>query len=183
MPVNSATVLLRLGCLAFGTGAGVLFPKHLPLPASRTSARSSAWVWLDILLGICKVVVSCAVALLVVPLPVSVTFLYTGTGILAAAVGAEPDQWQHHLPVVCAWMILYLPFTGVLACLGGVLLVLAAEVPGVSVLAVLVFAAPMALLQFGPEGGLVLLATAAMWCIWQAGYHRLHRKNTGLFPG
>lgn len=183
MAVNSATVLLRLGCLAFGAVAGVLFPKHLPLSAGRTSAHSSAWVWLDILLGICKVVVSCAVALLVVPLPVPVTFLYTGTGILATAIVAEPDQWQHHLPVVCAWMILYLPFTGALACLGGVLLVLAAEVPGVSVLAVLVFAAPMALLQFGPEGGLVLLSTAAMWCLWQAGYHRLRRKNTGLFPG
>lgn len=181
MPAGSAMVWLRFGCLAFGATMGALFPRYLPLPLRQAAVKTAAWT--DILLGICKVVVSCAVALTVVPLPVSLTFLYTGTGLLAATAVIEPEHWHHQLPVVCTWMVLYLPFTGVLASLGGVLLVLSAGVPGMSVLAVLVFAAPMALLQFGAEGGLLLLAIAAALCAWQIGYHRLGRKKKGLFSG
>lgn len=151
-------VILRLGYFLFGvTVQGFLLTRE-KASLFRTGTGSSRLMCL--LLGVSKTVVCCAAAALTVWLPADIAILYTGLG-LAAAV-REKARLAEMLPVICTWLILYLPITGTLACLGGGLLVLAADVPEMAALAMLVLAAPMALLQFGPEGALVLLGAAVL---------------------
>lgn len=64
--------------------------------------------------------------------------------------------------LVCAWVVACLPFTGALACLGAMALALAAECPQLGLAAVPVFAAPVALLQFGALDALAMLAGAVV---------------------
>lgn len=154
-------VLLRLMCLAFGTAV-----QMIPLVCMQriwSGCRKNGRVrLLQGMAGICTMTVCCAIAVLTVPLPVPVTILYTGFGGAVASAARERNGMTELLPMLCAWLILYLPVTGALACLGGGLLVLAADTPEMAVPAILVLASPMAFLQFGPEGALVLLGTVAL---------------------
>lgn len=153
-------ILLRLGCLLFGGIAGVLLSDQV---LQRFSLQTSPGgkKMLNLMFDVAKTVVCCAAAVWMVPLPVYTVILYTGLGITVTCTETQPGMTWKQLPIICTWLILYLPVTGTLACLGGMLLVLAADTPGLSCLAVLVVAAPMALLQFGAEGGLALLSAAA----------------------
>ena len=161
--METAVWAARLACLAFGIGVGLILSERVCSRLCSAFAPGEAML-MKFMLGTGKTVVACAAAAVTAPLPASVAILYTGLGILAAhSFEGKPKQGTV-LAVVCPWVILYLPFTGALACLGGGLLVLAADVPAVAGLAMTVLAAPMALLQFGPEGGLVLLAAAGLVC-------------------
>lgn len=164
--MESMTILMRLGCLAFGAAAGLLFPGSRRDKHGRRgdSERATGLLYLTWQVG--GAVLCCAAAALFVPLPVMTVFLYTGLGLFLVPLGTALPE-QNGLAVICAWLILYLPVTGALACLGGTLMVLAAEVPYMAALSVLVLAAPMALLQDGPEGGMVLLGAAALLCVRQ----------------
>lgn len=154
-------VLLRLGCFAFGFMGQLLLPKRLDASVFGAPGPVSRQL-LHIVFHMSKVTACCAIAALVVPLPVPTSVLYTGGGIGAACMAHQEKRAEEWLVFVCTWIILYLPVTGALACLGGGMLVLAADVPEMAGLAVLVLAAPMAFLQFGPEGALVLLGSAAL---------------------
>lgn len=79
--------------------------------------------------------------------------------------------------LVCAWVALCLPFTGVLACLGAMSLALAAECPQLGLAAVPVFAAPVALLQFGAPDALAMLAGAVISFGHSGLAARLHRPH------
>lgn len=178
--MDRTLVLLRLGCLVFGALVGILLPdkairQFFPQPKARGAQ------FMRLMIGVSKTVVCCAAAAVATPAPVSFSILYAGLGLLAAHILLQPQPAEQALPVICTWLILFLPFTGALACLGGGLLVLAADVPGVAGLAILVLGAPMALLQFGAEGGLVLLGAAALLCTRQVLEWRGHRS--GLHPG
>lgn len=164
--MESAAILMRLGCLVFGTAAGLLLPGPRRDDHVRKGASEQANGLLHLTWQVGRTVLCCAAAALFVPLPVMTVFLYTGLGLFLVPLGAAFPE-QKSLPVVYAWLILYLPVTGALASLGGTLMVLAAEVPYMAALAVLVLAAPMALLQYGLEGGIVLLGTAALLCVRQ----------------
>lgn len=173
-------IWLRLGCLLFGGMAGLLL-KDKAMQRFFPQPRATGARLLRLMIGVAKTVVCCAAAVVVSPLPVSVSILYAGLGVLAAHIITHPHPGEQTLPIICTWMILFLPFTGALACLGGALLVLAADVPGAAGVAILVLGAPMALLQFGPEGGLVLLGIAALLCTrqmieWKA-------QQAGPYPG
>ena len=174
-------VWLRLVCFGFGMVVGILLPdkagrRFFPHP----DAPGAQLVRL--MLGVTKTVVGCAVAVVAAPLPVAVSILYTGLGVYAAQTAMQPRPERQTLPIICTWLILFLPFTGALACLGGGLLVLAADVPGLAGLAILVLAAPMALLQFGAEGCLVLLGAAALLCARQMMPQRT-RSGVSRHPG
>lgn len=178
--MDRTLVLLRLGCLVFGALAGILLPdkairQFFPKP------KEVGAQLMRLMISIAKTVVCCAVAVVTTPAPASISILYAGLGLLAAHILLQHRPAELVLPVICTWLILFLPFTGVLACLGGGLLVLAADVPGVAGLAILVLGAPMALLQFGAEGGLVLLGAAALLCTRQVLEWR--GRRIGLYPG
>lgn len=178
--MERAVILLRLCCFGVGTAVEILLSdtavrRLVPHPQT---ARAQL---MRLMIGITKTVVCCAAVAVAVPLPVSVSILYAGFGMLAAHSLAKPVVEVQPLPVICSWVIVFLPFTGVLACLGGGLLVLAADVPQLAGLAILILGAPMALLQVGTEGGLILLASAALVCARTIAEWSNHR--TGLHPG
>lgn len=176
--METASWAARLACLAFGIGMGLILSERACSRLCRALAPGEA-VLMKFMLGTVKTVVACAATAVTAPLPATVSILYTGLGILAAHSFAGNPKQGPVLSVVYPWLILYLPFTGALACLGGGLLVLAADVPAVAGLAMAVLAAPMALLQFGPEGGLVLLTAAALVCpglIFAARYMQRQEK-------
>lgn len=159
-------ILLRLGCFLFGTAMGMLMPDKIP-HRFHDHTKPKGVELLYLILPMTKMAVCCAVVVTATPLPASSSILYAGAGLVVSRVGKQPYTVRRALPLICSWLILYLPFTGALACLGGVMLAFAADAPGLSALAVLVFAAPMALLQFGAEGCLVLLGTALFLCLQQ----------------
>lgn len=178
--MDRTMIWLRLGCLLFGTLAGLLLQdkaiqRFFPQP------RAAGARLLRLMIGVAKTVVCSAAAAVVSPLPVSVSILYAGLGVLVSHIISQPDPWEQTQPIICTWIILFLPFTGVLACLGGALLVLAADAPETAGLAILVLGAPMALLQFGPESGLILLGVAALLCTRQVIEWKRH--HTDLYPG
>lgn len=154
-------VLLRLVCLALGTAVQMIFMVCIHRFRTGRREKRSAWL-LQGMTGICTMTMCCATAVLTVPLSVPVTILYTGLGMAVVCMARKPTGMAEQLPMLCTWLILYLPVTGALACLGGGLLVLTADVPEIAVPAILVLASPMAFLQFGPEGALVLLGTVAL---------------------
>lgn len=111
-------VWLRLVCFGFGMVVGILLPdkagrRFFPHP----DAPGAQLVRL--MLGVTKTVVGCAVAVVAAPLPVAVSILYTGLGVYAAQTAMQPRPERQTLPIICTWLILFLPFTGALACLGG----------------------------------------------------------------
>lgn len=178
--MDRTLIWLRLACLLFGSMSGLLL-QDKALQRLFPQPRATGARMLRLMIGVAKTVVCCAAAVVVTPLPVSVTILYSGLGVLTVHVLTQPDPQEQTLPIICTWMILFLPFTGALACLGGALLVLAADVPGMAGLAILVLGAPMALLQFGPEGGIILVGTASLLCTRQL--IEWKRKNADFFPG
>ena len=180
MEASAATA--RLACLLFGAAVGLLLSDRVCLRLCRPFAAGGARL-LQIMLGVSQTVGACAAAVLAAPLPVPVSILYTGLGVLGTRSLAPSPVPGARLAVICSWLILYLPFTGMLACLGGGLLVLAADAPAVAGLAMVVLAAPMALLQFGAEGSLALLAGAALLCPGElsAAYHAVREGEA--YPG
>lgn len=89
--------------------------------------------------------------------------LYGGLGaVLGQGTAWRGRGGQAVCGLVCAWVALYLPFTGMLACLGALALALALDCPQLGLVAAPVFAAPVALLQFGAPGALAMLAGAAV---------------------
>ena len=162
--MEASAAAARLACVLFGAAVGLLLSDRVCLCLCRPFAAGGARL-LKILWGISQTTVVCAMAVLAAPLPVPTSILYAGMGVLGAhSLAGQKTQPSYLLSIICPWLILYLPFTGALACLGGALLVLAADVPALAGLAMLVLAAPMALLQFGAEGGLVLLTGAVLLC-------------------
>ena len=78
--------------------------------------------------------------------------------------------------VTCAWLMLYLPVTGVLCCLaGGVAVLLTGYLPVGAVL-IAALAVPVGWLQYGTEAGAVLALNAVIMVTrhW-AGLQRIHR--------
>ena len=78
--------------------------------------------------------------------------------------------------VTCAWLMLYLPVTGVLCCLaGGVAVLLTGYLPVGAVL-IAALAVPVGCLQYGTEAGAVLALNAVIMVTrhW-AGLQRIHR--------
>ena len=78
--------------------------------------------------------------------------------------------------VTCAWLMLYLPVTGVLCCLaGGVAVLLTGYLPVGAVL-IAALAVPVGWLQYGTEAGAVLTLNAVIMVTrhW-AGLQRIHR--------
>lgn len=89
--------------------------------------------------------------------------LYTGLGaVLGQGMLLRQKGEAAVCGLVCVWVVLYLPFTGVLACLGAACLALAIGHPALGLVAAPVFAAPIALLQFGAPGALAMLAGAVV---------------------
>ena len=105
----------------------------------------------------------------------------------------EADRFNHHyigtehlllgllklgkgVAVTCAWLMLYLPVTGVLCCLaGGVAVLLTGYLPVGAVL-IAALAVPVGWLQYGTEAGIVLALNAVIMVTrhW-AGLQRIHR--------
>ena len=105
----------------------------------------------------------------------------------------EADRFNHHyigtehlllgllklgkgVAVTCAWLMLYLPVTGVLCCLaGGVAVMLTGYLPVGAVL-IAALAVPVGWLQYGTEAGAVLALNAVIMVTrhW-AGLQRIHR--------
>lgn len=171
-----ASVVMRLACLLFGAAVGMILPEKRCRELCRPFTPSAGEL-MTLVLGVSKTVVTCAAAAVAALLPVQVSILYTGMGLLCADCLAGKSEQETWLPIICPWLILYLPFTGALACLGGGLLVLSAGVPCMAGLSMVVLAAPMALLQFGAEGGLVLLLAAAILCAEQVAVVLQDRKK------
>lgn len=171
-----ASVVMRLACLLFGAAVGMILPEKRCRELCRLFTPSAGEL-MTLALGVSKTVVTCAAAAVAAPMPVQVSILYTGMGLLGADCLTRKSGQETWLPIICPWLILYLPFTGVLACLGGGLLVLSAGVPCMAGLAMVVLAAPMALLQFEAEGGLVLLLAAAILCAEQVAVVLQDRKK------
>lgn len=162
--MEASAAAVRLACVLFGAAVGLILSDRVCLRLCRPFAAGGARL-MKILWGVSQTTVACAAAVLAAPLPVPLSILYAGLGVLGAhSLARQKAQPSCLLPIICPWLILYLPFTGVLACLGGGLLVLAADVPALAGVAMLVLAAPMALLQFGAEGGLFLLTGAVLLC-------------------
>lgn len=164
--MEPASVMARVACLLFGAAVGMILPGKRCRELCRPFTPSAGEL-LMLMLGVSKTVVTCAAAAVTAPMSVQVSILYTGMGVLGADCLTRKSGQETWLPIICPWLILYLPVTGALACLGGGLLVLSADVPCMAGLAMVVLAAPMALLQFGAEGGLVLLLAAAILCAEQ----------------
>lgn len=179
--MESLLVAARLGCLLFGVAVGLVVSQPVRVRLCDGLSPGSAKLMRG-MLSLSKTVVACAISAVVAPLPVDISILYTGLGVVwAGLIPAEKEKML--LAILCPWLILYLPITGVLACVGGGLLVLAADVSAMAGLAMVVLAAPMALLQFGGEGGAVLLLTAAVLCpeqiaaAWRDGKNQKIIKN------
>lgn len=90
--------------------------------------------------------------------------LYGGFG---AVLGHNWPFWNHGhggkgVAVTCAWLILYLPVTGVLCCLaGGIAVLLTGYLPLGAVL-IAALAVPVGWLQYGGEAGAILLLNAGI---------------------
>lgn len=104
--------------------------------------------------------------------------LYGGLG---AVLGHNWPIWYKGrggkgVAVTCAWLMLYLPVTGVLCCLaGGVAVLLTGYLPVGAVL-IAALAVPVGWLQYGTEAGAVLALNAVIMVMrhW-AGLQRIHR--------
>ena len=104
--------------------------------------------------------------------------LYGGLG---AVLGHNWPIWYKGrggkgVAVTCAWLMLYLPVTGVLCCLaGGVAVLLTGYLPVGAVL-IAALAVPVGWLQYGTEAGAVLAVNAVIMVTrhW-AGLQRIHR--------
>ena len=104
--------------------------------------------------------------------------LYGGLG---AVLGHNWPIWYKGrggkgVAVTCAWLMLYLPVTGVLCCLaGGVAVLLSGYLPVGAVL-IAALAVPVGWLQYGTEAGIVLALNAVIMVTrhW-AGLQRIHR--------
>lgn len=103
--------------------------------------------------------------------------LYGGIGVIA---GHTWPVWLRHgggraTVMVCTWLILYLPVTGLLCCLAG-----AVVTAGIGAtwgcLLIPCLAAPVAWLQFGMQSGLAVFA-AAILLFWQYRNDKACRKN------
>ena len=140
----------RLGCLGLGLAAGWLAARA-PLRCKAAGLAADA----------AAAAAACMAAQALLPTPARTAMLYAGLGALWGQGAARPCP-RTGAAAACAWLVLYLPFTGALACLGGGALTLAAGFPALGAVAVPVAAAPMALLQFGPEGALGVLGAAAL---------------------
>ena len=94
----------------------------------------------------------------------STALLYGGFGAVLGHNWPFWNQWRggKGVAVTCAWLILYLPITGVLCCLaGGVAVLLTGYLPLGAVL-IAALAVPAAWLQYGREAGIVLLVNAVI---------------------
>ena len=141
----------RLGCLGLGLAAGWLAARA-PLRCKAAGLAADA----------AAAAAACMAAQALLPTPARTAMLYAGLGALWGQGAARPCP-RTGAAAACAWLVLYLPFTGALACLGGGALALAAGFPALGAVAVPVAAAPMALLQFGPEGALACWAQRRCW--------------------
>lgn len=147
---------LRLLCLGLGAALGCL-------PVTRLLPRRLAGRTADCAAAAALTALACWAAPLAAPGLGGVARLYAGLG---AALGQWPRGGGGATAAICTWAVLYLPFTGVLSVAGGGALALATGSAALGALAVPVFAAPIALLQFGGEAGLAMLAGAAL-TLWQ----------------
>lgn len=68
--------------------------------------------------------------------------------------------------VACTWLILYLPITGALCCLAGVVAVAGTQRKGWGMVLAVLLAIPVAFLQFGLQSGLAVLS-AGLLLLWQ----------------
>ena len=111
-------------------------------------------------------------------------WLYGGFG---AVLGHNWPIWYKGrggkgVAVTCAWLMLYLPVTGVLCCLaGGVAVLLTGYLPVGAVL-IAALAVPVGWLQYGTEAGVVLALNAVIMVTrhW-AGLQRIRRGEEPQF--
>lgn len=133
-----------------------------------TARRFGAAAGALVLLGDAgKTAAACAVARAALPELGGLAVIWAGLGAVA---GHCYSFWHRGrggpgTAVLAGWVVLCLPFTGVLAVVGGAALTLATGYLPLGAVAAPVFAAPIALLQYGahgPEAGLCLLAGAVL---------------------
>ena len=149
-------IWLRLLSLGLGVALGLL-PAQRALPR-RLAGAPAAWA-----LAAALTAAACTAAALLGPALGRAAVLYAGLG---AVLGQLRRPGGCATAAVSTWVAICLPFTGVLCVAGGGALALATGSPVLGALAVPVFAAPIALLQFGGEAGLAMLAAAGLtlWC-------------------
>ena len=128
---------------------------------------------------VAKTVLACGLCwLLAGPVLGHTALLYAGAGAIS---GHNCSLWHKGrggkgVAVTCAWLMLYLPVTGVLCCLaGGVAVMLTGYLPVGAVL-IAALAVPVGWLQYGTEAGIVLALNAVIMVTrhW-AGLQRIHR--------
>lgn len=103
--------------------------------------------------------------------------LYGGLGVIA---GHTWPVWLRHgggraTVMVCTWLILYLPVTGLLCCLAGAIVAVGAGSTWGALL-IPCLAVPVAWLQFGPQSGCAVLFIAGV-LIWQYKNELVHDHN------
>lgn len=68
--------------------------------------------------------------------------------------------------VLCTWVLLYLPVTGLLCVLAGMVIMVGTDSLAWGTIGIAVLAVPVGWLQFGTQSGLILSA-AVLLCLWQ----------------
>ena len=75
--------------------------------------------------------------------------------------------------VLCTWILFYLPVTGLLCVLAGMVVLLGTDSPAWATVGIAVLAVPVGWLQFGTQSGVILFVTVLL-CLWQ-NRNELHR--------
>lgn len=192
----------RLVCLAVGYGFGSLLTAELV--AKLVSGQSARQIGdgnpgmanimmhlgkaagLAVLAGdLLKTAAACGVSYFVAAPQIGrAALLYAGLG---AILGHNHPLWSRGrggkgVAVTCAWLVLYLPVTGALCCLGGGLLVLWLGYLPLGAAVIPLAAIPFAWLQYGTEGGLGMTAAAIMMLLrHRQGLGRIRRGEEPRF--
>ena len=187
-------ILLRILCLA----AGILFGSFLTAEyvARRLTGQSARALGsgnpgmanimatlgkgpgFAVLAGdVAKTVLACALCRLVLAPQLGHTaILYAGAGAILGHNYSlfHKGRGGKGVAVTCTWLILYLPVTGALCCLAGGLAVLVWGYLPLGAVLIPALAVPVAFVQYGAEGGVIMLLAAAMM-LWRHknGLHRI----------
>lgn len=80
--------------------------------------------------------------------------------------------------ILCTWILLYLPVTGLLCVLAGMIIMVGTDSLAWGTIGIAVLAVPVGWLQFGAQSGLIL-SVAVLLCLWQnrKGLHRTSREG------
>lgn len=190
----------RLVCLAVGYGFGSLLTAELVAKlVSGQSARQMGdgnpgmanimmhlgkAAGFAVLAGdLLKTAAACGVGYFVAAPQIGrAALLYAGLG---AILGHNHPLWSRGrggkgVAVTCAWLVLYLPVTGALCCLGGGLLVLWLGYLPLGAAVIPLAAIPFAWLQYGTESGVGMTAAAIMMLMRHR--HGLGRIRRGEEP-